>query len=320
MHTSGTTAAAKPVELTRRNWYANAVGSALALGLDPDERWLLAMPLAHVGGLSILIRSVIYGTGVVVHERFEAGAVCEELMNPGRRITMISLVPTMLARLLDAGLQSPPTLRWALLGGAPIPEPLLARAHAAGVPVAPTYGLTETCSQVATFGFALQKARIGLQGSHGEITVSGPMVSPSAVDAEGVLHTGDLGSFDDRGRLIVVGRISDTIITGGENVAPAELEAVLLAHPDVTDAGVFGRADPEWGEVVTARVVLAPGAGVDADRLQDFCRDRLAPFKVPKVIEFAPSSPSHRIRKAPAPRAALSVRMIPVRVLGDQLG
>ena len=159
------------------------------------------------------------------------------------------------------------------------------------MPVAPTYGLTETCSQVATFGFALAEAVIALQGAQGEITVRGPMVSPTAVDTEGVLHTGDLGSFDARGRLVVAGRISDTIITGGENVAPAELEAVLLAHPDVTDAGVFGRPDAEWGEVVTARVVLAPGAGVDEERLRAFCRDRLAPFKVPKVIEFSPSLP-----------------------------
>ena len=127
MHTSGTTSAPKPVELTYGNWLANAHGSALALGRDADERWLCPMPLSHVGGLSILIRSLIYATTVVLHDRFDTDAVLAELMSRERRITLVSLVPTMLARLLDAGLQTPPTLRWALLGGGPIPAPLLER-------------------------------------------------------------------------------------------------------------------------------------------------------------------------------------------------
>lgn len=128
MHTSGTTSAPKRVELTLGNWQANALGSAVALGLDLDERWLCVMPLAHVGGLSILLRSTIYATTVVLHERFDTDAVLAELSDPARAITLVSLVPTMLARLLDGGLERPPTLRWALLGGGPIPPGLLARA------------------------------------------------------------------------------------------------------------------------------------------------------------------------------------------------
>ncbi len=130
MHTSGTTAAPKPVPLTIGNFLASALGSAVALGLDQDERWLCPMPLTHVGGLSIPIRSAIYGTTAVLHGRFDTGTVLDELMDPERRITLVSLVPTMLARLLDAGLQRPPTLRWALLGGGPIAPALLARAQA----------------------------------------------------------------------------------------------------------------------------------------------------------------------------------------------
>src|SRR5581483_2742991 len=133
MHTSGTTAQPRPVELTFGNWQANALGSALALGLDPGERWLCPLPLAHVGGLSILIRSAIYATTAVVHERFETTTVLDLLMEPETRITLVSLVPTMLARLLDAGLREPPMLRWALLGGGPIAPALLERAAAAGV-------------------------------------------------------------------------------------------------------------------------------------------------------------------------------------------
>jgi O-succinylbenzoic acid--CoA ligase len=285
MYTSGTTAAPKQVELTYGNWLANAFGSAVALGLDPDERWLCAMPLAHVGGLSILIRSLVYATTVVLHERFETEAVLDELMDPERRITIVSLVPTMLARLLDAGLVSPPALRWALLGGGPIPPALIQRAAAAGVPVAPTYGMTEACSQIATFGIPLHGAELRMDGSEQEIIVRGPMVAPGSLDQEGWLRTGDLGSFDAEGRLAIIGRRSETIVSGGENIAPAEVEAVLLAHPDVADAGVFGRSDREWGEAVIAHVVPRAGAVFDAELLRAFCAQRLAPFKVPKLIE-----------------------------------
>ncbi len=288
MHTSGTTSAPKPVELTYGNWQANALGSAVMLGLDLDERWLCVMPLAHVGGLSILLRSTIYATTVVLHERFEVGAVVEELMDPGRRITLVSLVPTMLSRLLDAGLERPPTLRWALLGGGPIPTPLLERAAAAGVPVAPSYGMTEACSQIATFGFPLPG--VDLMTASGEILVRGPVVAPGAVDEQGWLHTGDLGRLED-GRLVIVGRKSDTIVSGGENVAPAEVEAVLLEHAAVADAGVFGREDPEWGEAVIARVVLRDGVAASATELRDWCGERLARFKVPKAVEFADELP-----------------------------
>ena len=262
MHTSGTTAAPKQVVLTRGNWLANALGSAVALGLDPAERWLCPMPLTHVGGLSIPIRSSIYATTAVVHGRFDTERVLSDLMDPGRRITLVSLVPTMLSRLLDAGLSAPPTLRWVLLGGGPISGALLERAAAAGVGVAPSYGMTETCSQIVDIRVAA--ARRGGVSPRGEVVVRGPMVAASALDSDGRLFTGDLGAFDERGRLVITGRKADTIVTGGENVAPVEVEDVLLLHPDVADAGVFARPDAEWGEAVVASVVLRDGATVEA--------------------------------------------------------
>ncbi|MFZ0385789.1 MAG: AMP-binding protein, partial [Solirubrobacteraceae bacterium] len=289
MHTSGTTSAPKPIVLSYGNFFASALGSAVALGLDRDERWLCPMPLTHVGGLSIPIRSAIYATTVVLHGRFETEAVLSELMDPARRITLVSLVPTMLARLLDAGLQQPPTLRWALLGGGPIAPALLERAERAGVPVAPTYGMTEACSQIATFGYPL--AGVDVRTSAGEIIVRGPIVSADVVDEHGWLHTGDLGAFDDRGRLLIIGRTSDTIVTGGENVAPAEVEAALLEHPDIADVGVHGRPDEEWGEVVVAKVVPRPGAAVSAEGLREFCAKRIARYKVPKSIELVAELP-----------------------------
>jgi o-succinylbenzoate---CoA ligase len=287
MHTSGTTADPKPVILSRENFLASALGSAVALGLDPSERWLCPMPLTHVGGLSIPIRSAIYATTVVLHGSFDTEAVLRELMDPGRRITLVSLVPTMLARLLDAGLARPPSLRWALLGGGAIPPALLERARAAGVPVAPTYGMTEACSQIATFGWPLPGVECRLHGPEQEIAVRGAIVARGALSQDGWLHTGDLGRFDERGRLEIVGRKSDTIISGGENVAPTEVEAVLLEHPAVADAGVHGRPDPEWGEAVVATVVLRDGVAATADELRGHCAAHLARFKVPKEIGFA---------------------------------
>jgi o-succinylbenzoate---CoA ligase len=290
MFTSGTTAGPKPVGLSYDNWLWNALGSALALGLDPEERWLCPMPLAHVGGLSIQLRSAIYATTVVLHERFDTELALRALMDPAQRVTLVSLVPTMLARLLDAGLRDPPTLRRVLLGGGPIVPALLTRAARAGVPVSPSFGMTETCSQVATDGFALLGSELRIDAD-GELLVRGRAVAAGALGDDGWLHTGDLGAFDASGRLTIVGRRADTIITGGENVAPAEVEAVLLEHPAVADAAVLGRPDPEWGEAVVAQVVLRDGGEADADDLRGHCAARLAPFKVPKSYEAVTEVP-----------------------------
>ncbi|MGB9184676.1 MAG: AMP-binding protein [Solirubrobacteraceae bacterium] len=285
MFTSGTTAEPKEVALSHENWLWNALGSALALGLDPDERWLCPMPLAHVGGLSVAIRSAIYGTEVLLHERFDTAAALAALMDPGERVTLVSLVPTMLARLLEAGLREPPTLRWALLGGGPIAPALLERAQAAGVPVAPSYGMTEACSQIATAGWPLLGTEVAL-APDGEVLVRGRTVAASALAPDGWLHTGDRGAFDVDGRLLIEGRIADTIITGGENVSPAEVEAALLEHPKIRDAAVLGRPNPEWGEMVVAQVVLRDAAAALPEaELRAHCAARLAPFKVPKRFE-----------------------------------
>ncbi len=297
LHTSGTTAAPKPVVLTWGNFHASALGSAVALGLDPAERWLCPMPLVHVGGLSIPLRSSIYATTTVLHERFDTERVLAELSDPARRITLVSLVPTMLARLLDAGLERPPTLRWALLGGGPIPPPLLARAEQAGVPVAPTYGMTEACSQIVTFGWPLPGTEVEITPD-GEILVRGGTVAPAAAADDGWLHTGDLGAFDAAGALTVTGRQADTIVSGGENVAPTEVEAVLLEHPAVIDAGVYARPDPEWGEAVIAAVVAQPGAAIDPSALREHCSARLAGYKVPKevrLLEVLPRTASGKL-------------------------
>jgi o-succinylbenzoate---CoA ligase len=293
IHTSGTSSAPKPVELTYGNLLWSALGSAVALGLDARERWLCTLPLSHIGGLSILVRSAIYATTAVVHERFETDRVLQALRE--QQITLASLVATTLSRLLDAGLADPPALRAALTGGGPVGAALVRRAAAAGVPVSTTYGLTESCSQVTT-----TPAAALAEGEHaagpplfctrvrcaedGEIIVAGPTVAPGALAGDGWLHTGDLGEFDERGRLSVTGRKADTIVSGGENVAPNEVEAVLEAHPDVLEAAVVGLPDEQWGEAVTAIVVTRQDAAPGADALRAHCAAALAPYKVLKRV------------------------------------
>jgi O-succinylbenzoic acid--CoA ligase len=306
IHTSGTTSAPKPVHLSYGNVLWSALGSAAALGCDPQDRWLCALPLSHVGGLSILLRSAIYATTAVVHERFEVERVLRSLQH--EEITLVSLVATTLARLLDAGLSDPLALRCALTGGGPVPAALVERAHRAGVPVGLTYGLSETCSQVTTtpaaeiaVATATGAATAGPPPSagpplfctsvriadDGEILVQGPTVAAASLADDGWLHTGDIGTLDARGRLRVTGRKADTIISGGENVAPAEVEAVIEAHPQVLEAAVLGRSDPQWGETVIALVLARSGETLDVEDLRTHCAAALAPYKVPKQFLLA---------------------------------
>ena len=295
VHTSGTTGDPVPIELTYGNVAANTRGVQQALGLGDDERWLCPLPLTHVGGLMCLLRSAIMATTVVLAPPpFDAEAVAAQLRDDG--ITVASLVPTQLQKLLDAGATPGPALRRILLGGGPMPRPLLERARDAGFPVCASYGLTQACSTVTvsepgdleTAGRALRGVGVAI-APDGEIRVSGP-----TVNRLGGLRTGDVG------RLVVTGRKGELIITGGENVAPAEVEAVLVAHPAVADAAVVGRADALWGEAVTAFVVPRPGVRLDAAQLHRHCTARLAPFKVPKSFELVsalPRTASGKVRR-----------------------
>jgi O-succinylbenzoic acid--CoA ligase len=302
LHTSGTTAAPKPVHLTYGNFRASAAAAQANLPLRPDDRWLCVLPLFHVGGLSILTRTALYGASAIVHERFDAEAVRDSLESG--EATVVSLVATMLRRLRDAGLSHAPGLRAALVGGGPVPRDLLEWGREAGLPLLQTYGMTETCSQIATAAAGSDAARplSGVDvriGDGGEILIRGPMVSASALGADGWLHSGDRGFLDDEGFLHVEGRIKDVIVTGGENVAAAEVEEALVAHPAVADAAVVGRPDTEWGEAVTAFVVV-DGAEVDDAALVAWCCGRLAGYKVPRAIvrvEELPRTASGKLLK-----------------------
>jgi O-succinylbenzoic acid--CoA ligase len=296
--TSGTSGHPRPVGLTYGNHLWSAVGSAFNLGVEPTDRWLCCLPLFHVGGLSIVMRSVIYGTTAVVHEGFDTDRIAASLEGDG--ITLISLVATQLVRLMEADVDLLP-LRAVLVGGGPVPEDVLEEAVGRGATVVQTYGLTEAASQVTTLAPGEAQRKLGSAGrplltthlriQDGEILVQGPTVAPGTADEDGWLHTGDLGHIDDEGFLYVEDRLGDVIVTGGENVLPAEVEEVLMRHPDVVDAAAVGRSDAEWQEAIAAVVVLRDGAGTDATELRAHCAEALAGYKVPKRFEFVAELP-----------------------------
>ena len=316
MFTSGTTGDPKAVRLTYANFAASAVASSFRLGVLPEDSWLCPLSLYHMGGLSVVLRSALYGTTAVLTRGFDADDVRDALAKYD--CTGVSLVPTMLDRLLDAG-EVPDSLRFVLVGGAPTPPELVERALNGGVPVCPTFGMTETTSQVATLHATAARDRpdssgrplLGTDvtvvgedgevlptGETGELVVSGPTVTPGYLSAaanserfcEHGLRTGDFGFVDAGGFLHVGGRQTDQIVTGGENVHPEEVAAVLRNHPAVADVAVVGVPDEEWGERVAALVV--PGdEDVTADDLRAFFEGRLAGYKHPRTIAFAEEVP-----------------------------
>ena len=330
IYTSGTTGQPKGAMLTAGNHWWSATASALNLGLYDDDRWLAVLPLFHIGGLAILLRGAIYGMPVVLPARFDPAAAVRSLEADG--VTITSLVAIMLQRMLDVGANRPwpRHFRCALLGGGPAPQPLLERCAAQGIPVVQTYGMTETASQAVTLApaDALRKlgaaglpllpldlhlaldGRAAAVGEVGEICLRGPMLTlgyhgrPEATAAalrDGWFHTGDLGYRDTEGYLYVVERRSDLIISGGENVYPAEVEAVLLAHPAVAEAGVVGAADPHWGHVPVAFLVPRTGVALpETGELLTFCRGRLAAYKVPQrliITSELPRTASGKLRR-----------------------
>jgi O-succinylbenzoic acid--CoA ligase len=326
LFTSGTSGRSKGACLSWGNFEASADASLERLGPAVGRRWLSCMPLFHVGGLSILVRSVMYGGPVRVLPLFDAAAVSDALDSGD--IAGVSLVPTMLSRLLAhrAGRPAPAGLDVLLLGGAAAPRELLARAHQAGYPVCATYGLTEATSQVATArpwraGVADRPPMLPLQGTEvrivldgrdvpagvpGEIMVRGPTVmkgyfdDPAAtarVIRDGWLHTGDIGFLDQAGGLHVLDRRDDLVVSGGENVYPVEVEAVLLEHPSVAEAAVAGVPDPDLGARVVAWIVVKNGAATDARVLSVHCSARLAGYKRPREFRFVSDLPRNATGK-----------------------
>lgn len=326
MYTSGTTGTPKGVLQTYGNHWWSAVGSALNLGLHERDCWLAAVPLFHISGLSIAMRSVIYGMPMRLQTSFDPKEANEWIMRGD--VTIMSVVAAMLQRMVaELGeARYPDTFRCMLLGGGPAPRPLLEACKEKGIPVYQTYGMTETASQIATLAPEYSLTKLGSAGKPlfpaelcilkdgkpaapheaGEIVVKGPNVTkgywqrPEATAQAirgGWFFTGDIGYLDEDGFLYVLDRRSDLIISGGENVYPAEVEAVLLSHSDVEEAGVTGVENETWGQVPYAFVRLKRGASPDEAALRAFCRERLAKYKVPARIYFVDELPRNAAQK-----------------------
>ena len=330
MFTSGSTGRPRGVELSRAAFTASARASARRLGWRDEDRWLCVLPLAHVGGLSILTRCLAARRTVVLAERFDAEAVIGLIER--EQVTLISLVPTMLARLLESRYRGPAdsrfdSLRAVLVGGAAAPDSLWDEAIGRGLPVLETWGMTETCSQVAT---ALPdgdpRAPVPLDGWHvrsrsGRLEVRGEALLSSYLegegrelpfDSEGWFRTGDAGSVNSDGSVAVRGRADEMILSGGENVDPAEVERFLESLPGVGRTVVLGIADPEWGETVAAALERAPGSGDDPAALppdlNGLIREGLAPWQRPRRIVWMDRFPETVSGKVD--RAEVRARML----------
>jgi len=336
VQSSGTTGAPKGVVLSRRAFIESAWASACNLGWQEDDRWLVPMPLAHVGGLSVLTRCLLSRRTVVLLERFTPTGFLTEMARS--RVTLVSVVPTMLARIFaecpDA--RPAPALRAALLGGDGASASLLEHAAALGWPVLTTYGLTESCSQVVTQDFGTRPdpvlgsgrplSGVELRISRGrEIELRGPMLlsgyyplasTDPPFSADGFFSTGDLGRLDESGNLHVFGRARDVIITGGENVMPAEVEIVLARHAQIADVAVLGKKDPERGQILVAAIVPSDPAKMPATAaLAQWLEGRLASFKRPRrfyVVDKLPRTGSGKPdRRAIAELVRLHGRLLP---------
>ncbi len=313
MYTSGTTGVPKPVPLTWANIQASAVASAINLGLHRDDVWLSVVPLYHIGGLSILYRGLIYGTATMLQDGFDVARVCRALTNG---VTLISVVPTMLNRLIATPQFQEAVegsgLRSILVGGGPVNRQDISWCLTHGIAVLQTYGMTETASQVTTMPFESAMTKVGSAGLPvlgaqisirddmfeivppgvvGTIHVCGPMLMKGYLDRpsenarrfrDGWFDTGDYGSLDSSGYLTVMTRRDDLIISGGENVYPAQVEAVLSQFPGVREAAVFGVVDPEWGQIVAAAVVT--DFPINGEEIRRWASSQIAGYKVPRLV------------------------------------
>lgn len=289
---SGTTGAARLIPVTTLQLLTSAFGSAIRLGHLPTDRWICALPLHHVGGLSILYRCAWYGTTLELLPRFDAGEVNRAI---ARGASLVSLVPTMLERVLDDRSDTPfPTsLRAILLGGAAAPDGLLARCRAMGAPVARTWGMTEAASQIATSAPGQYEGGLPplpvatVEARAGRLVVRGPIVAGEQV-------TQDRGHVDASGCVHVEGRADAVIVSGGEKVDPVEVEQVLARHPAVREAAVVAVPDPTWGE---RPIALLVGEPVGSDELVAWCRASLSGYKVPSGFRWVDAIPRTELGK-----------------------
>lgn len=321
MYTSGTTGKPKGVLHTYENHWSSAIGSMLNLRLSESDKWLCCLPMFHIGGLSIFFKSIIYGMPVFLMQKYNKEMIHDAIMTKG--ITMISVVTVMLKELLEEmGEQIyPEVFRCMLIGGGPVPIKYLEDAQKKGIPTYQSYGMTETSSQIVTLSPQDQFRKIGSTGKPlfqaqicidsqkeeeiGEILVKGPMVTNGYYNLSSQnetkeqtnwFYTGDLGYLDTEGFLYIVDRRKDLIISGGENIYPAEIENILLQFRDINDAGVCGVKNEKWGEVPVAFVVFNE-LETSLEKINSYLKEKLASYKIPEKIFLVKELPRNASNK-----------------------
>src|SRR5690625_4636251 len=322
MYTSGTTGLPKAVGHTYGNHWWSAISSGLNLGIHADDNWLSPFPMYHVGGLSVFIKSIIYGMSVYLLPHYNKERLSNVLHE--KEITIASLVTLMLADYLDSleGQTSPAKLRAILLGGGSVPETLLNKAKDKKIPLFQSYGMTETSSQIATLSPTDNIRKLGSAGKPlmpaevkvnaktneiGEVLVKGPMVISNYFNneeataesfKEGWLKTGDLGHLDEENFLYIVDRRSDLIISGGENIYPTEIQNTLLNHDNIKEVAVVKKTDDKFGYVPAAFIVLK-NKNYKPD-FSSYLKDSLAKYKQPKeyiFIDELPRTASNKVKR-----------------------
>ena len=281
--TSGSTAQPKGVELSHPALEASADATMERIGLEPGDHWLSCLPWHHIAGLQVLLRARRFGTPLTIHDEFDVDRVANEL-----DVTLVSLVPTQLSRLLDAGVDVT-RFRVILLGGAAAPATLLARAAEVGANVVTTYGMSETCGGCVYDGTPLRgvDVRVGADGRvhlRGPMLMSGYRLRPDVTEqviVDGWLVTNDVGEMHE-GRLDVTGRFDDVIVTGGVNVSAAAIADVLSGHPSIDDVAVIGIDDDEWGQCVVAVIVSTTPPTLA--ELRAWCAERLPAAARPRRV------------------------------------
>jgi O-succinylbenzoic acid--CoA ligase len=295
--TSGSTGEPKGAQLSHRALEASARATHARIGLEPGDRWLSCLPWQHIGGLQVMLRARLLGIPLTVHERFDVDAVA------AAPATLVSLVPTQLLRLLDAGVELR-RFRAVLLGGAAASPALLDRARETGAAVVTTYGMSETSGGCVYDGRPLDGVDVTI-ADDGRVRVRGPVVmtgyrlrpdlTADVLSADGWLTTGDLGELAPDGRLAIKGRADDVIVSGGENVEASEVAAVLAGHPDVAEVIVTGVPDEHWGQRVVAVLVARGERAPSLPELREFCAGRLPQAATPRglvLIDELPRLPS----------------------------